>query len=88
MAPLQTGWLKTGGQWYWLNPDNNGRMAKGWTQVDGKWYYLNGSGADAVRRLDETREDLVLSEQLRRYGRGMEEDQGNLVLSLSLEAAL
>lgn len=28
----QTGWLKAGGQWYCLNPDNDGRMAKGWAR--------------------------------------------------------
>ena len=39
----QTGWLYDGG-WYYLNPANQGAMARGWTQVDGAWYYLNWSG--------------------------------------------
>ncbi|WP_211328402.1 glucosaminidase domain-containing protein, partial [Paraeggerthella hongkongensis] len=42
---MQTGWLKQGGTWYWLDPES-GRMATGWTKTpDGTWYFFDGSGA-------------------------------------------
>ena len=42
---MQTGWLKLGGTWYWLDPQT-GKMATGWTTAsDGHRYYFDGSGA-------------------------------------------
>ena len=41
---LRTGWVSSGGSWYWLNT-KTGAMATGWVKVDGKWYLLNSSGA-------------------------------------------
>ena len=38
-----TGWLKTGGTWYFLG--SNGKMKTGWLKDNGKWYYLDSSGA-------------------------------------------
>ena len=41
---MQTGWLLSGGLWYYLNPVSDGtlgRMFTGWQQIAGKWYYLN-----------------------------------------------
>ncbi len=40
----QTGWLSTGGKWYYLNP-GSGAMATGWLWTDNRWYYLDKSGA-------------------------------------------
>lgn len=40
---MQTGWLKDGKTWYYLN--QNGAMATGWQKVGGSWYYLAKSGA-------------------------------------------
>ena len=37
-----TGWLKTGGYWYYLDAD--GVMQTGWEKVNGSWYYLSKSG--------------------------------------------
>jgi len=39
----QTGWLKSGNTYYYLNTD--GSMATGWVKDSGKWYYMNTSGA-------------------------------------------
>ena len=42
---LRTGWIKSSGQWYWLD-QTSGAMATGWARAnDGKWYLLDGSGA-------------------------------------------
>ena len=41
---LTTGWINTGGNWYYLDP-NTGAMHTGWYQVNGSWYYSDGSGA-------------------------------------------
>ena len=41
-VPVQTGWQKIGGKWYYL--DSKGKKQTGWVAVGGKWYYLNGSG--------------------------------------------
>ena len=38
-----TGWLKTGGTWYFLG--SNGKMKTGWLKDNGEWYYLDSSGA-------------------------------------------
>lgn len=40
---LTTGWINTGGNWYYLDP-NTGAMHTGWYQVNGSWYYSDGSG--------------------------------------------
>lgn len=77
----KTGWLKTGGQWYWLNPGRQRSYGQRLGAGGRKMVLPERLWGHAVRRLDETREDLVLPEQLRRYGRGVEEDQRNLVLS-------
>lgn len=42
---LKTGWLKTGGKWYYLDPANKGAMKTGWLDDKGSRYYLNSSGA-------------------------------------------
>ena len=42
---MATGWVKTGGNWYYLS--SSGRMATGWVKTDGSWYYLTSSGAMA-----------------------------------------
>ena len=39
----RTGWLKDGGNWYYL--DGNGRMVKGWKKIGSDWYYFGKSGA-------------------------------------------
>ena len=38
----QTGWLKSGGYWYYLDAD--GVMQTGWVKVNGNWFYMNKSG--------------------------------------------
>ncbi len=42
----QTGWLKDGGKWYFL--DEDGVMQTGWIKDGSTWYYLNKSGAMAT----------------------------------------
>ena len=44
---LVSGWVKDGGQWYYLNPASH-VMATGWVADRGSWYYLTGSGAMAI----------------------------------------
>ena len=39
----QTGWLKSGQRWYYLNPAD-GKLLTGWQFVNGKWYYLSPGG--------------------------------------------
>lgn len=43
----QTGWLKSGQRWYYLNPAD-GKLMTGWQQIDGKWYYLNTQGGEMM----------------------------------------
>lgn len=43
---MQTGWLYTGGTWYYLA--ESGAMQTGWLEYNNKTYYLFGSGAMAV----------------------------------------
>ncbi|WP_251197741.1 L,D-transpeptidase family protein [Anaerotardibacter muris] len=44
-AKPATGWVKSGGKWYWMQPDKNGAMATNtWITDQGKRYYLNASG--------------------------------------------
>jgi glucan-binding YG repeat protein len=38
-----TGWLKSGGTWYYLGTD--GKMKTGWVKDDNKWYRLGTNGA-------------------------------------------
>ena len=41
----KTGWIKSGGKWYWLAPDQNGAMAtSAWVADQGKRYYVDGKG--------------------------------------------
>jgi len=43
---VQTGWLQDGGNWFYLNPVDDGSfgaMRTGWQIVDGKAYYFNAS---------------------------------------------
>ena len=43
---LKTGWLYQNGNWYWLDPDRNGRMAENsWFTYDNNLYYAKGDGA-------------------------------------------
>ena len=44
---LVSGWVKDGGQWYFLDPASH-VMATGWVADGGSWYYLTGSGAMAI----------------------------------------
>lgn len=42
---LKTGWHKSGGKWYWLEPGRCGAMASACWVKDGEtWYYLSDSG--------------------------------------------
>ena len=41
------GWVKDGGQWYYLDPASH-VMATGWVADRGSWYYLTDSGAMAI----------------------------------------
>ena len=43
-----TGWLYTGGSWYWLDPDAGGAMATGLHSCHGSAYWFNDSGAMAT----------------------------------------
>ena len=43
---LKTGWHKSGGKWYWLEPAKQGLMASDcWVKDGGAWHYLSSSGA-------------------------------------------
>ena len=42
-----SGWVKDGGQWYYLDPASH-VMATGWVADGGSWYYLTDSGAMAI----------------------------------------
>ena len=44
---LVSGWVRDGGQWYYLDPATK-VMATGWVADGGSWYYLTGSGAMAI----------------------------------------
>ena len=44
---LVSGWVKDGGQWYYLDPASY-VMATGWVADGGSWYYLTGNGAMAI----------------------------------------
>ena len=44
---LVSGWVKDGGQWYYLDPTSH-VMATGWVADGGSWYYLTGNGAMAI----------------------------------------
>ena len=44
---LVGGWVRDGGQWYYLDPSSK-VMKTGWVADGGSWYYLTGSGAMAV----------------------------------------
>ena len=44
-AKPATGWVKSGGKWYWMQPKKNGAMATStWITDQGKRYYVNASG--------------------------------------------
>ncbi len=44
-AKPATGWVKSGGKWYWMQPEKNGAMATStWITDQGKRYYVNASG--------------------------------------------
>ena len=49
---LVSGWVKDGGQWYYLDPASH-VMATGWVADRGSWYYLTGSGAMAIGWVDD-----------------------------------
>ena len=44
---LASGWIRDGGQWYYLDPATK-VMATGWVADGGSWYYLTASGAMAT----------------------------------------
>ena len=44
---LVSGWVRDGGQWYYLDPTSKA-MVTGWLADGGSWYYLTGSGAMAI----------------------------------------
>ena len=44
----QTGLVSDGGRLYYLDPENEGRMATGWKTVNGYDYYFTSSGASAT----------------------------------------
>ena len=44
---LVSGWVRDGGQWYFLDPATK-VMATGWLADGGSWYYLTGSGAMVI----------------------------------------
>ena len=44
---LVSGWVRDGGQWYYLDPTSKA-MVTGWVADGGSWYYLTGSGAMAI----------------------------------------
>ncbi|SPT55310.1 S8 family serine peptidase [Schaalia odontolytica] len=44
---LASGWIRDGGQWYYLDPATK-VMATGWVADGGSWYYLSASGAMAT----------------------------------------
>ena len=44
---LVSGWVRDGGQWYYLDPSSK-VMKTGWVADGGSWYYLTASGAMAV----------------------------------------
>ena len=44
---LVSGWVRDGGQWYYLDPASH-VMATGWVADRGSWYYLTDSGAMAI----------------------------------------
>ena len=44
---LVSGWVRDGGQWYYLDPSSK-VMKTGWLADGGSWYYLTGSGAMAT----------------------------------------
>ena len=44
---LVGGWVRDGGQWYYLDPASK-VMATGWLVEGGSWYYLTASGAMAI----------------------------------------
>ena len=44
---LVGGWVRDGGQWYYLDPSSK-VMKTGWLADGGSWYYLTASGAMAV----------------------------------------
>ena len=44
---LVSGWVRDGGQWYYLDPSSK-VMKTGWLADGGSWYYLTASGAMAT----------------------------------------
>lgn len=49
---MRTGWVFTGGAWYYLNAD--GKMATGWKCLNGTWYYLESNGSMHVGWLKDS----------------------------------
>ena len=46
---MRSGWIQTGGKWYYLNPKNNNiMMSNQWFQNGKYWYYLKASGEMAT----------------------------------------
>ena len=40
---MMTGWLNSGGAWYYLS--SSGALATGWVLDSGAWYYMDDTGA-------------------------------------------
>ena len=59
---MVTGWLKDGGNYFYLNPASgalNGAMMTGWQEIDGRWYYFSeeGNGFTGMMYADTTTPD-------------------------------
>ena len=45
---MQTGWLRLGSKWYYLN--GSGEMQTGWLNLNEKRYYLQANGAMVMEK--------------------------------------
>ena len=51
---MKTGWIYTGGHWYYLNPISNGTkgaMRTGWVNDNGTWYFMYQDGSMAYNTI-------------------------------------
>ena len=55
---LKTGWLKDGGQYYYLDPAADGKMLLGHFSVNGKSYYAKSSGVVACREWIDVQDSI------------------------------
>lgn len=48
---IQTGWIKDKEVWYYLDPQQSGKMiSAGWKKISGEWYHFSSSGAMSFSR--------------------------------------